>query len=136
MPISLHHLRTGASSRWAVHEDGEWGEVDATLADLLALPLDRARAVIEAAVRDTDDQRRPGTPALMVQLELIGDRPAGRTPPDSPLVAAARAATEFIGETPELLSSSTDANIPISLGIPAITMGAGKSFGSACPARK
>ncbi|BCJ51401.1 fumarylacetoacetate (FAA) hydrolase [Actinoplanes sp. NBRC 14428] len=63
MPISLHHLRTGASSRWAVHEDGEWGEVDATLADLLALPLDRARAVIEAAAGNAG-RDMPGEEAL------------------------------------------------------------------------
>jgi acetylornithine deacetylase/succinyl-diaminopimelate desuccinylase-like protein len=110
-----------------------WLELDLRSEDhdvLIGLEA-KARAVIEAAVRDTDDQRRPGTPALTVQLELIGDRPAGRTPPDTPLVAAARAATEFIGETPELLSSSTDANIPISLGIPAITLGAGGDSGGA-----
>ena len=51
MPISLHHLRAGDATRWAVHQDGEWGVLDATLADLLALPLDRARTVIETAAR-------------------------------------------------------------------------------------
>ena len=51
MPISLHHLRAGDATRWAVHQDGEWGVLDATLADLLALPLDRARTVIENAAR-------------------------------------------------------------------------------------
>ena len=50
MPISLHHLRAGDASRWAVRQDGEWGELDGTLADLLALPLAQARVVVEAAV--------------------------------------------------------------------------------------
>ena len=52
MPISIHHLRAGNASRWAVCHDGEWAELDGTLADLLALPLDRARAVVEAAPVD------------------------------------------------------------------------------------
>jgi 2-dehydro-3-deoxy-D-arabinonate dehydratase len=51
MPISLHHLRAGDGSRWAVCQDGEWAELDGTLADLLAGPLDQARAVVEAAAR-------------------------------------------------------------------------------------
>ncbi|MEU4620624.1 fumarylacetoacetate hydrolase family protein [Actinoplanes sp. NPDC023801] len=51
MPISLHHLRAGDRSRWAVCQDGRWTELDHTLADLLAWPSDRARAVVEAAAR-------------------------------------------------------------------------------------
>jgi 2-dehydro-3-deoxy-D-arabinonate dehydratase len=53
MSISLHHLRAGAATRWAVCQDGEWGRLDGTLADLLALPLDQARAAVEAAARET-----------------------------------------------------------------------------------
>jgi 2-dehydro-3-deoxy-D-arabinonate dehydratase len=60
MPISLHHLRAGAGSRWAVCQDGGWAELDGTLADLLAGPVDRARATVEAA-RATDGDR-PGAP--------------------------------------------------------------------------
>jgi len=52
MPISLHRLRAGDAARWAVCQDGRWGRLDGTLADLLALPLDRARAVVEAAARE------------------------------------------------------------------------------------
>jgi 2-dehydro-3-deoxy-D-arabinonate dehydratase len=54
MPISLHHLSAGGASRWAVRRDGEWAALDATLADLLALPLDKARSVVEAAARGAD----------------------------------------------------------------------------------
>jgi len=53
MPISLHHLRAGDASRWAVRQDGGWFELDGTLADLLAVPLDQARAIVEAADRET-----------------------------------------------------------------------------------
>ena len=63
MPIFLHHLRNGGASRWAVCRDGEWGGLDATLADLLALPLDQARAVVEAAVHEAGGDR-PGEEVL------------------------------------------------------------------------
>lgn len=63
MPISLHHLRAGTGSRWAVRQDGEWGELAGTLADLLAVPLDRARATVEAAAREARGAM-PGEEAL------------------------------------------------------------------------
>ena len=63
MPISIHHLRAGNASRWAVRQDGEWAELDGTLADLLALPLDQARAVVEAAAREAGGDM-PGEKAL------------------------------------------------------------------------
>jgi di/tripeptidase len=56
---------------------------------------------------------------------MIGDRPCGATDEHHPLVQHARAATRAIGRTPELVTASTDANVPISLGIPAIAIGAG-----------
>ncbi len=42
---------------------------------------------------------------------------------------AAQAATRLVGSKPELVASSTDANVPISLGIPAVTIGAGGECG-------
>jgi 2-dehydro-3-deoxy-D-arabinonate dehydratase len=63
MPISLHHLGAGGTSRWAVCQDGGWTEIDHTLAELLTWPLDRARAVIEAAAGRTGGDM-PAGPAL------------------------------------------------------------------------
>ena len=63
MPISIHHLRAGDTLRWAVCQDGRWGNLDPALADLLALPLDQARAVVEAAARGADGDQ-PGGEAL------------------------------------------------------------------------
>jgi 2-dehydro-3-deoxy-D-arabinonate dehydratase len=63
MPISLHHLRAGHGSRWAVRQDGGWAELDGTLAGLLALPLEQARAVVEAAARSAGGDM-PGAEAL------------------------------------------------------------------------
>ena len=45
----------GDASRWAVRGDAGWARLDDTLADLLAMPLDRARAVVEAAGESTGE---------------------------------------------------------------------------------
>jgi acetylornithine deacetylase/succinyl-diaminopimelate desuccinylase-like protein len=89
----------------------------------------RVRRILSQGVAETNARRRRGTPALALSIDSIGDRPTGETPPGSDLVRAARAATRAIGETPELVSSSTDANAPMALGIPAIAMGAGGEAG-------
>lgn len=77
----------------------------------------------ENAARST----RAGTIALDPQL--IGDRPAGTTPADHPLVTAAVRASRAAGFTGRLDESSTDSNIPMSLGIPALTIGTGAGGG-------
>jgi tripeptide aminopeptidase len=59
---------------------------------------------------------------LTVDIEAIGSRPAGEGDPMSPLTQRARALLEADGIMPVLVASSTDSNVPISLGIPAITI--------------
>lgn len=66
---------------------------------------------------------------LTLAVKEIGRRPAGATGPEEPLVLAAVAATEELGVEARLTASSTDANLPMSLGIPAITLGAGGRAG-------
>lgn len=108
-----------------------WCEVDvrseaaATLAELET----EVRRIFEAAVDHSNSSRKRGTPALSLEVRIIGDRPSGETPVNSVLVRAARAATRALGDTPELVASSTDANIPIALGIPAIAVGVGGESG-------
>lgn len=87
------------------------------------------RAAVKDAVSSTNSARKRGTPALEAELRVIGDRPSGETSVNSSLVRAARSATRYLGDTPELVASSTDANIPIALGIPAIAIGAGGESG-------
>jgi len=89
----------------------------------------QVRRIFGQGAAEANARRRRGTPALSLAIDLIGDRPTGETLPNTPLVGAARAATRAIGETPELVSSSTDANAPMALGIPAIAMGAGGEAG-------
>lgn len=104
-----------------------WLEVDlrAEDADVLAELEDRVREAVHHGAAEADRLRREGTPGLETSLEVIGDRPSGRIAADAPIVRAAAEATRWIGEDPELAAGSTDANVPIALGIPAITIGAG-----------
>ena len=73
----------------------------------------------ENAARDTKYGKISAVP------ELIGDRPAGTTPATDPLVQTAERLLKAGGYDAQMMPSSTDSNIPISLGIPAITLGAG-----------
>jgi acetylornithine deacetylase/succinyl-diaminopimelate desuccinylase-like protein len=63
--------------------------------------------------------------------KVIGERPCGETPVSSPIVRAADATIRGFGMTPTFTISSTDANVPMSLGIPAITVGRGGPGGRA-----
>jgi len=96
--------------------------------------LQRLDAFFRRAMREAVDEenatRRTGDPPLNLKVDLIGERPTGETRADSPLVEVALEATRVLGITPRLDQSSTDSNLPISLGIPAITLGAGGSSGA------
>ncbi|HEX2663065.1 MAG TPA: M20/M25/M40 family metallo-hydrolase [Candidatus Acidoferrum sp.] len=90
------------------------------------------RDSIAAGVRDEMEPPRDRSKgALEWKVELLGSRPGGELPHDSPLLAALRAADEFIGNQSRTERSSTDANIPLSLGIDAISIGAGGNGGGA-----
>jgi len=104
-----------------------WAEIDARSEEPAVLRrLDEA---IQTVMTEETRAARVGRHGLQVELQCIGSRPAGVTSADHPLVRAARAATRMIGERPEMIASSTDANVPISLGIPGIAIGAGGESG-------
>jgi acetylornithine deacetylase/succinyl-diaminopimelate desuccinylase-like protein len=108
-----------------------WLELDVRAEDpsVLARLERRVDAIVHEAATETSDGRRRGTLPVDVTIELIGDRPAAAMPSDAPLVRIARAATRHIGEKPEPVASSTDANVPMALGIPAIAIGGGGESG-------
>jgi tripeptide aminopeptidase len=110
-----------------------WLDLDLRSEDPRALTqLDvTVRAALERAADDENRRRTPGTPPLRLDLQLLGDRPSGVTPRAHPLVQAAVAANHVLGRDAELASASTDANVPIALGIPAIALGAGGKAGDA-----
>ncbi|HVH09406.1 MAG TPA: M20/M25/M40 family metallo-hydrolase [Gemmatimonadales bacterium] len=110
-----------------------WLDLDLRSEDPRALAqLDAAvRAALERALADENRTRTPATAPLAVAVQLVGDRPSGLTPRTHPLVQAAIAANRALGRDADLTSASTDANVPIALGIPAIALGAGGHAGDA-----
>ena len=82
------------------------------------------RQAMQRGLEDENAARRRG-PALELDLEQVGNRPSGTMAESTPLVQRSLLATELFGTTAELETSSTDSNIPISMGIPAVTLGRG-----------
>ena len=72
-----------------------------------------------------------GTGRVATKIKEIGSRPGGGLAPDAPLLESMRAVDAHLGIRSHLDCSSTDANIPLSLGIPAISIGTGGQGGGA-----
>ena len=105
-----------------------WMEVDMRSADvkeLAKLHESFKRAVSDAVVEENKRWNDRGV--VSVAMELVGLRPAGKTAESSPIVKTALAVNEALGLRAALGESSTDANVPMNLGIPAITIGGGGS---------
>jgi len=110
-----------------------WLDLDLRSEDPRALvQLDETvQGVLARALTEENSHRTAGTPPLRLDLRRVGDRPSGLTPRAHPLVQAAIAATRALGRPHELACASTDANVPIALGVPAIALGAGGHAGDA-----
>src|SRR5437016_8941809 len=90
------------------------------------------RECVSAGIRDEMEASRDRSKGkLEWKLDLLGSRPGGELASNSPLLANLRAADEFVGNQSRLERASTDANIPLSLGIDAISIGAGGNGGGA-----
>jgi tripeptide aminopeptidase len=113
--------------------DSAWLEID--LRSTSATQLDDMERAIRKIAQSSGDEengkRSIGTRALTVHIESIGSRPCGETPAEHALVQSAIEATRLVGRQPDLALASTDANVPISQGIPAIAIGAGGRGGDA-----
>lgn len=100
---------------------------------LIRLEVALHRAIEDAvlAANDSIQGRNNGAVRGRVRFEIerIGDRPSGRLPEEAPLLDALRAVDRHLGIRTEERIASTDANIPLSLGIPAISIGAGGDGG-------
>ena len=72
-----------------------------------------------------------GRGCLSYSVAKIGERPAAELPEESPLLAALRAVDRHLGLRTDLRLGSTDANLPLSLGVPALSLGAGGEGGAA-----
>ena len=103
-----------------------WMEVDMRSVDPVKLEaLDAAfREAIDVALKVEND-RRASDEAMKVEIEDVGKRPAGQGSLESELVLNASAAMRALEIEPDFRASSTDANIPIWLGVPAVTISRG-----------
>ncbi|HET9132068.1 MAG TPA: M20/M25/M40 family metallo-hydrolase, partial [Terriglobia bacterium] len=88
-------------------------------------------AQMRAAADDENAARSTAQGRIEVESKLIGERPSGATPINSPIVQIASAVVMKFGMQPTHSIGSTDANIPISLHIPAITIDSGGNGGRA-----
>ncbi len=103
-----------------------WMEVDMRSSN--PAKLAELDAVFQTAMREAleiENERRRSNDALTVEVKSVGKRPAGASDPTASLVQNAGAAVTAMGLEPQFSASSTDSNIPMSLGIPAITIGRG-----------
>ncbi|BDG72359.1 M20/M25/M40 family metallo-hydrolase [Roseomonas fluvialis] len=88
-------------------------------------------AIVDQAVAGENAARSTAAGAIAAEITRVGDRPAGETPAGAPIRGLAAAAVAAEGYAPRFEFSSTDSNVPMSLGIPALTVGAGGTGGRA-----
>ena len=121
---TLTIARTGGGKSINAIPQLAWMEIDTRSSDYDEVGgLERRiRSTVTDVARDS---------GLDIEVEEIGNRPGGATDMDSRLAKAAIAATRALGYEPVPALSSTDANIPMSLGIPAVTLGCGGDAGKA-----
>ncbi len=108
-----------------------WMEVDMRSGE--QAKLDDVDAVLQAAIEQAlqeENAARLDGPEITVDVDRVGTRPAAQGDDQAPLVQRAMAATLAFGIEPELRISSTDSNLPISRGIPAVTMSRGGVSGA------
>jgi tripeptide aminopeptidase len=97
-----------------------------------AARIDEMAALLTASVEEAMAlENSRGTGRVAPKIKEIGSRPGGGLAPDSPLLGSMRAVDAHLGIRSHLDCSSTDANIPLSLGIPAISIGTGGQGGGA-----
>lgn len=103
------------------------------VAQLVRLEVALHRAVEDSVARWNAHARTPSESryALRFSIIKIGERPAGQLPADSPLREALQAVDRHLGLRADLRLGSTDANLPLSLGVPAVSLGAGGEGGGA-----
>jgi tripeptide aminopeptidase len=130
--FNLGQIEGGTSVNSIPHEARLKVDLRSEKEDELTRLESALRECVAAGVRDeleTSRDRSKGK--LEWKLDSLGERPGGELTANSALLAALRAADEFVGNQSRVERASTDANIPLSLGIEAIAIGAGGSGGGA-----
>ena len=103
-----------------------WMEVDMRSADKTSLEAvnTKFKAAVQEAVEE-DNRRWNNRGPVTASSELVGLRPAGNTPPDSPIIQTTLAVSKLFGYDGRLREGSTDSNVPMNMDIPAVTIGGG-----------
>ncbi len=98
-----------------------------------AQEIRRLSAILEKAVRQAVEQenQRAGAGRLTCQIQEIGERPAADLPEDARILETVRAVDRYLGIRSRVERSSTDANIPLALGMEAVSLGGGGQGGAA-----
>lgn len=111
--------------------DSIWLEVDMRSPgkDELAKLDGQFIQIVAGAVDQENAARSTRAGKVSADVKLIGDRPTGNTRDDAEIVLMTAASVRAAGFQPLLIAGSTDSNIPISLGIPAVTVGSGAAGG-------
>ncbi len=86
-------------------------------------------SLVERVVEFENERAAGGK--VSARIREIGVRPGGRLPEDAPILSYLRAVDSHLGIRSRLDCSSTDANIPLSMNIPAVSLGAGGQGGGA-----
>jgi tripeptide aminopeptidase len=95
-------------------DEAELGRLEAAMREAMAAGAKEEISVTQSA-----------NDALKTSVRSLGTRPAGKLPDDSPLLATIRNVDTYLLNRSRLERSSTDANIPLSMGIPAVALGGG-----------
>jgi tripeptide aminopeptidase len=106
-------IEGGQSINTIAADAGMWLDMRSEESTALAHFEREVRKIIDAAAK----------PNLSFKIEVVGDRPAGSISPSHDLVQAAMAALEQTGVKGTLENGSTDANVPLAAGCPAVTIG-------------
>jgi acetylornithine deacetylase/succinyl-diaminopimelate desuccinylase-like protein len=130
--FNLGQIEGGTSINSVPHEARLKVDMRSESEDELVRLESALRDCAAAGVRDEMESSRDRSKGkLDWNIELLGSRPGGELATASPLLANLRSADDFIGNQSRLERASTDANIPLSLGIDAISIGAGGNGGGA-----
>lgn len=130
--FNLGQVEGGTSVNSIPHEARLKVDVRSESEDELVRLESALRECIAAGVRDEMESARDRSKGkLEWKVETLGSRPGGELSGDSLLLASLRAADEYVSNTSRVERASTDANIPLSLGIDAIAIGAGGNGGGA-----
>jgi tripeptide aminopeptidase len=128
---SINSIPTEARAKLDIRSES--GDRMNQLAELLTDCVERALGTENTRVAESASRvGRPASPwRVTAKIREIGSRPGGRLAPDSPLLESLRAVDRYCSIQAVEDCASTDANIPLSLGLPAVALGAGGAGGGA-----